>query len=339
MINGHGDDLHQFPAIRANFSSNVALGGTHSVLLEHLQKNLASIKHYPPPSNVALEKKAADFHGVSPLQITMTAGATDAFYTLAKHFSKRFQNPRAVVVSPTFSEYEDACHACNIPVNHIIFDRLLKGGTTAQICFICNPNNPDGRLIEATILKAIIKKHPETFFIVDEAYMDFAPENCSLVKYITHYKNLIIIKSLTKIFSIAGIRLGYFITHPNFNFYKNQMPWKLGVIPHMAGVFIFEHWQSILPDIAHHLKLSLDLQKAVQKLNGFEVVFSKLHYFLVKLQTPCSQHLKSLLAHQYGILIRDAQNFHGMDAHYIRICAREKEKNEALLSAFSKWNF
>lgn len=105
MINGHGDDAYRYTAIRANFSSNVYHWVNHDGLNRYLSGCLSCIRSYPEPEPYALAAELAQLHGVSPEEVCVTNGATEAIYLIAQ----AFRGSHSAVWIPTFSEYADAC--------------------------------------------------------------------------------------------------------------------------------------------------------------------------------------------------------------------------------------
>ena len=106
MISGHGDDSFRLNTpVKADFSSNVWFGGPSPELIRHLQQNMHRIGNYPEPDAAGLCLKIADSHRVKPLQVVAFNGSVEAFYTIAL----AFRGKHSAILSPAFSEYEDAC--------------------------------------------------------------------------------------------------------------------------------------------------------------------------------------------------------------------------------------
>ncbi len=338
MIHGHGDDSYRYTVnFKANFSSNVWFEGTSEKLLKHLTKQLPLIAKYPAPSADSLVKKIKDHHSIDTNEVIVTNGATEAFYLIASIFSKKSVG----VCIPTFSEYEDAAMTHQLKITHYNRENILTTTFTDDLVFICNPNNPDGRTNTVTDIEFLLAKHPKTIFVIDEAYIEFTNTINSCIELLKSYSNLIIVKSLTKLFSIPGIRLGYLITNPLlFNkMNRHKMPWNVNTLAIEAGSFIFDNYSILLPEMNILLKLSKKLQNQINAITGFHVLPSSTNYFLIKLDKPIAAKLKSYLIEDHQILIRDASNFKGLDQHYIRIASQNDEKNQLLINALHQWNF
>ena len=139
MINGHGDDAYRYTAIRANFSSNVYHRVNHDGLNRYLSGCLSCIRSYPEPEPYALAAELARLQGVSPEEVCVTNGATEAIYLIAQ----AFRGSHSAVWIPTFSEYADACRLHGHRVEGISSLEKLTGNE--GIFWLCNPNNPTGR--------------------------------------------------------------------------------------------------------------------------------------------------------------------------------------------------
>ena len=115
MINGHGDDVFNYPDIRINFSSNVYNHFNHEPLFAHLARCLHSVKNYPEPSPVRVEQTVAAMLGISSRHVMVTSGATEAIYLVAQ----AFRGSRTAILSPTFAEYADACRVHGHRLCHV----------------------------------------------------------------------------------------------------------------------------------------------------------------------------------------------------------------------------
>ena len=105
MLNGHGDDTYKYKDIRINFSSNVYNHFCHDGLYAHLASRMDCIRNYPQPTPSDLEKEIASLNYLSPENVIVTNGATEAIYLIAQAFAQA----SSLILQPTFTEYEDAC--------------------------------------------------------------------------------------------------------------------------------------------------------------------------------------------------------------------------------------
>ncbi|WP_459212269.1 pyridoxal phosphate-dependent aminotransferase [Aquimarina rhabdastrellae] len=335
---GHGDDLYRYKdiKIRANFSSNVWYEGTPQRLLDHLQQQLSTIESYPAPSAETLVQQIATHHHLLPNSAIVTNGATEAFYLIAH----AFQNSSVTICTPTFSEYELASKVHNLDITYVNRAVVTQHHFDTPLAFICNPNNPDGFENTVEELSKLVRSYPETCFVIDEAYIDFTPSDISALSLVQKFKNVIIVKSLTKVFCIPGLRLGYLLAHLETisTLVTYKIPWNVNSLALHAGSYIFEHYQELFPDMQQCFEHTSLLKQQLNTLDSFEVLPSNTNYFLVKLQKPESKALKEYLVREHQLLIRDASNFRTLDQYYIRIASQSPEKNNALIKALQQWN-
>ena len=331
MIHGHGNDRYKYSDIVADFSSNVWFEGPPSNLLDHLRDTVAAVSNYPEPESETLQKKVAGLHYCAPENCVITNGSVEAFYLIAL----AYREYTSTVVIPCFSEYEDACrmhgHQLQFVKNSDGWEEQFFG---RQLVWFGNPNNPDGKVMPLHVLERMLKNNPETVFIIDEAYGDLCPEFQSAVSLIPYYRNFIIVRSFTKNFAIPGLRLGYMLAHSSLmnNMRELKMPWTVNALAMEAGKYITEHYNQLIPDTRKVKRVSKEFQQQLQSVtDGLTVMPSDCNYCMVKLNGTYAGKLKQFLINEYGILIRDASNFRGLDEKYIRLAVQKPEHNELLI--------
>ncbi|MGL5563408.1 MAG: aminotransferase class I/II-fold pyridoxal phosphate-dependent enzyme [Tannerellaceae bacterium] len=332
MINGHGNNLHAYKGkIKYDFSSNIACNHKSAPILKHLETKLSCINNYPDPNVTELTDKIAAFHGVPAQQVLVTNGSAEAFYLLA-HL---YQQQHTLICIPAFAEYEDACKL----YRHQLSFAALKDFPTVDLhpyktVWLATPNNPDGYFTDKAAIRTVAAKYPDTTIILDEAYSGL----CSGVHAAStenEPSNLISIHSLTKLFAIPGIRLGYIIADEAVIAQLHEMrpPWSVNALSQEAGVFIMDHYETLLPDFKELQVEVAFLVDAFAKLDGITIYPSSCNFFLCRLSKGTAADLKAFLIETHGILIRDASNFRGLDTHCFRVAVQSREANEALIVA------
>ena len=362
MIHGHGNNLLAYGKnIRLDFSSNIAFNNHCDSILEYLQNQLPSIKNYPDPAATHLTQRLAIHHAITPENVLVTNGSAEAFYLVAHFLTKA----TTAICIPAFAEYEDACalheHKLDF-VNIKAFPHL--DCAPYKSVWLGNPNNPDGVITPPEAIVEQCHRHPQTIFIIDQAYVqltgvdnvDVIP-HCSqasqapLGEAITQAapaqkshtadsttslpENLIVIHSLTKEFGIPGLRLGYITASANTVSALSQMrpPWNVNALALAVGEFTLDNYASLLPDKDELLGESLFLQEALAKIQGINVLPSPCNFFLSRLALGTAAELKQRLIDDYGILIRDASNFRSLTAGHFRVAPLRHEDNLALIRA------
>lgn len=337
MILGHGDDgyLHN-DAIKANFSSNVFYEGLPRGLRDHLSQHWDKITRYPEANAESLQKELANWHQLQAQQILVTNGATEAFYLIA-HF---LQKKSATIIIPSFAEYEDACRVHAIPLDFIEWSAVNETTRfSTQAVFFGNPNNPTGLIFHKKMLHSLLENNPKTLFVIDEAYIDFTANKISMINEINSFPNLLIVKSLTKTYSIPGLRLGYIISQKQ-NIQAIQlakMPWSVNTMAIEAGKFIVENATDIALPLETLLADTSDFISALQQIENIEVYPTTTNFFLCQTKVKTASKLKEYLLKEHQLLIRDASNFKGLSPQHFRVATQTSVQNQLLIDAIDQW--
>lgn len=335
MLNGHGDDIYNFDiqSIKSNFSSNVYTGMDYLTLEQYLCKCISAIHSYPEPDAYTLKLLLADKSDIKKENIWITNGATEAIYLIAQAFAQY----RSAIVCPTFSEYRDAC----IMNKHII-DYVFSLEDVPEQCnmvWICNPNNPTGKVKEKQAILDYIRSHPEQYIILDHSYEYFTVKEILKDNQAVQYKNVVILHSMTKKYAIPGIRLGYVVADRRTidKISAFSMPWAVNTLAQQAGMFLLQNGFQDAFDINGYLNETKRFIGEINKIKGIEVLQTDTHFFLCRLDKKKASDLKKYLIDKHGILIRDASNFYGLNENFFRIATQTPIENDNLVNAFKEW--
>ena len=334
MIEGHGDDLYKYgKKIVSNFSSNVYNRIDHSGLYQRLNERLSTICSYPEPMPYSLESEIARRYSLTPRQVCVTNGATEAIYLIAQVFQGRI----SAVLGPTFSEYADACRVHRHKVKP--FYSLDALPEDAELVWICNPNNPTGEVRNKEDLKALVDSHPDKLFIFDQSYEYFTLKSLLGIKEAASFPNVILLHSMTKQYAIPGLRVGYFTASEGLtdDVRCRRMPWSVNSLAIEAAKYLLEEGDGISADIPQLLAERERLTNLLLATGMLEIWPTDTHYMLIKLRMGKAAALKDFLAVNHGILIQDASNFEGLDERFFRIATQTPEENDKLVKAISEW--
>ena len=334
MIEGHGDDLYKYgKKIVSNFSSNVYNRIDHSGLYQRLNERLSTICSYPEPMPYSLESEIARRYSLTPRQVCVTNGATEAIYLIAQVFQGRI----SAVLGPTFSEYADACRVHRHKVKP--FYSLDALPENAELVWICNPNNPTGEVRNKEDLKALVDSHPDKLFIFDQSYEYFTLKSLLGIKEAASFPNVILLHSMTKQYAIPGLRVGYFTASEGLtdDVRCRRMPWSVNSLAIEAAKYRLEEGDGISGDLPQLLAERERLTNLLLATGMLEIWPTDTHYMLIKLRMGKAAALKDFLAVNHGILIRDASNFEGLDERFFRIATQTPEENDKLVKAISEW--
>lgn len=333
MINGHGDDIHLYDGIRINFSSNIYNHFDHERLFCHLANQLDHVSNYPEPAPFGLEQSMAPLLGLQAEQLMVTNGATEAIYLIAQTFRRK----RSAVITPTFSEYADACRMHDHQLNHVY--NLSQVHNDYDIVWLCNPNNPTGSVIDKDDLTASIVAHPDTLFVVDASYARFTQRPLIATSEVVFHPNLLMLHSLTKEYGIPGLRIGYVTGNASLldDLRRQRMPWSVNQVAIDAAYYLLAHSDEYEFGLSAMMSERERVSRQLMAIGGVIVWPSDTHILLCQLTIGKASALKEYLVHEHGILIRDASNFAGLGPNYFRIAVQTPEENDELIEAIKQW--
>lgn len=338
MLFGHGDDYYQSTReIISNFSSNVWHGADLSGLREHLYRQFDRLTRYPEPEAASLRQMLAQHYGVDARRLLVTNGSITAFYLLAQ----AWQGACSAIAVPSFAEYEDACrlHGHRLtffPTSVPLSEAPLDG---QELCWLCNPNNPDGRLHSRDELLAWIEKHRQVFFVIDQAYADFTTAELLHPDDVATHPNLVLVQSISKAHKVPGLRIGYLVAAPEVirRVACYLIPWSVNAVAVEAGCYILSHPEQFVLPLRAWLDETARLIFRLNEQGSVEALPTSTTFFLARLCQGKAADLKRYLLDAHGILIRDASNFRLLDERYIRLSTQTREENDALLQALAAW--
>ena len=334
MIEGHGDDRYRYGdiAIRADFSSNIPDGIDHTALRKHLSAHLADISRYPEPEPYTLERELAASMGLEPGEVIATNGATEAIYLIAHLLAGN----HTAIVEPTFAEYGDACRLYGHNIVPLAEPYSPPAG--CRSLWFCNPNNPTGRAWERERLLQTIEAHPETTFVVDQSYEAFTRKPLLSVSEAATHPNVIVIHSMTKRYAVPGLRLGYLTASAALceRLRRLRMPWSVNALAIEAGRFLLREGVGGF-SLDGMLAEAARLAEAFRATGFLTPEPTDTHFMLIETARGTAAELKERLAREEGILIRNADNFHGLSPCHFRIAAQSPADNDLLIAALERW--
>jgi L-threonine-O-3-phosphate decarboxylase len=325
-----------------DFSANINPLG--SPPLEALVlRELLQVGYYPDNRYVEFRRAAARFVGTGPENIVPGNGSSELIRLFAE--ATLWNGGLALIPRPTFGEYENQSLLAGGCVRRVdigadglpIFsDCDLK---EAKAAFICNPNNPTGRLLpkEEIISLADRCEESKTFLLVDEAFIELSDPDQSVADLAPPREYLFVMRSLTKSFGIPGLRLGFGVTNPLLAeiLDKARIPWSLGSIAAAAGAYLLGQ-EDFLERSRWLISEELCwLTESLVKI-GLRPLDSRVNFILVDI-APCglgSDELTKRMAKE-GVLVRDCQSF-GLGKRYIRVAVRSRDENEQLIAALER---
>jgi len=341
VIHGGRNSIKNSNSHIIDFSSNITPIGIPLSVKTNLKKNLDDIQNYPDSHSSALISNLKKYTSLQKSNLLVGNGAIEIIYNFCFAFLSK--KTKVLIPVPTFQEYETAVKLSNCKISYFKTMNLSENidSFISQIplngcVFLCNPNNPTGKLLSKKQLLTIIKtaKKLSSIVFVDECFIELVPEsNESVISYVKKYDNLFVLRSLTKSFGLPGIRIGYAAASKQMIeiLQKIKIPWSVNSLAQNAA-------NTALKNKSHLTKSKLVIKKELKylknkiaKLDGFECHDSSTNFILIKTKYDSTKLQKKLLKHK--ILIRDCKNFRGLNNHYIRIAVKSHKDNLKLVRA------
>ncbi|MBI4388664.1 MAG: threonine-phosphate decarboxylase [Nitrospinae bacterium] len=322
----------------------------------YLRRLLAELEHglreYPDPNSSRLKEALERTLNIGRDRIVAVNGSTELIYLLPCLLKEGSQVCLAV---PCFSEYKRAFELANFPVHGIPLDPA--NGFQPQIdCFLeCleripnlgaavvgHPNSPAGNLWKEQDLLPLLSycEGRNALLIVDETFMDFCDPGRSLLPKVPDSRFLVVVRSLTKFYGLAGLRLGYGVMHPRQveTMEQRRIPWSVNIAAQKLGAAVLQDREFAEATRAFIRQENSFLRRALAETGFLEVFPSDVNFFLVRLRGtgPALPDRLYMSLLRDGILLRNCGNFDGLDKSYFRVAMRTRADNEKLVAALAK---
>lgn len=334
------------PARLLDFSENVNPMGPPKRVLEEWPALLDKIAAYPDPKGEPFLSAAAEFHGISTDTLFIGNGAAELLALLAE----RYRGKRAIVVHPTFSEYEATLQAKQVEIEQVLsteetdfqlpLGEIRQAMEHADVLYLCTPNNPTGILPSYEELVELIHygAKVDCELILDEAFIDFIDESLSFIPRIKGFPHVIVVRSMTKMYAIPGIRLGYIVANSKIiSEVKSFAPhWNVNGIAATIGEICLQEVEFTKRAILDSIE-QRDKMKAFLEMNDCTVTDSKTNFLSFKLREGriTRQLYEDLL--KRGIVLRHSENFRGMDGKWLRIGMKKEADMAVLKEELTRW--
>lgn len=340
----HGG-IHFEKSNRIDYTANINPLGMPQAVREAAQRGIRDAIYYPDPACRELREAISKKETVPLERIFIGNGAAELLFLICQTIKPN----RALLIAPSFHEYEQALKSVDCAcVYHELLEenefQIKKEGLLGQIekeqnlelLFLCNPNNPVGDILEKELLLPILdvckKKH--IICVLDECFIEFC-QGGSMVPYLDHYDNLMIIKAFTKLYAMPGLRLGYGMTsHVELlrQMQEKKQPWNVSVPAQYAGIAALKETDFVKKSIEYiqrerrYLLEEIKDRKLCKKIYG-----SKANYIFFQAEEALLEALD-----QKGFAIRDCSNYRNLGKGYYRIAIRRHEENQKLVDAWQK---
>ena len=344
----HGGDWAEYQRetgfLPLDFSANISPLGLPAGVKEAVLASLESADRYPDPHCVELRCALSAQYGIPAEKIVCGNGAADLIYRLVLLLKPK----NAIVPVPAFTEYERALSLTGCRINRILCkeeeDFLLPETVSdaispeTNLVFLCNPNNPTGRFVPAGLLERILQRCEEAgcLLVVDECFLGFSEETeqHSLLRCLSQYPHLVLLRAFTKLYAMPGLRLGTALCGNSDlaeRLHAFGQPWSVSAPAQAAGLAALQD-KDYVNRIRSFVKEERSfLQKELSEI-GMRVIPGEANFLLFFTEErQLSQKLR-----EKGILLRDCSDFTGLCPGWYRTAVRTREENLLLLQAIKE---
>ena len=342
----HGGDWAgyraQFGRDALDLSANVSPLGLPEGVARAITASLVTADRYPDPLCRALREKLARHEGVPMEHILCGNGAADLIFRLAWAAKPR----KALLPAPTFAEYTAALESVGCAVRrHFLQENEEFTVTEAfvsavepdtDMVFLCQPNNPTGQLTPLPLVEALLRRCEEygALLVVDECFLEFLPDyDIRSAKALLASKNLLILKAFTKLYGMAGVRLGYCLCTDTVLLDAMQaagQPWGVSSLAQAAGLAALDetaYVAQVRALIAQQRPLLRDGLRAL----GLRVLDGQANYLLFRGPETLGDALR-----QKGVVVRSCANYPGLDGSWYRTAVRTGPENRQFLQTLAE---
>ncbi len=325
-------------------ASNENPEGPLPAVVEAIVKAIPEINRYPDASCYELNLKLADFLGVKPANLIFGNGSNEVIDIIIRALISPGEN--VVFSAHSFIVYQltTAVHfECGRPVPLAAGDKHDLPGMAAavddktKLVIICNPNNPTGTYNTAAEFSRFLERIPDHVMVaVDEAYYEYvmAEDFPQTLGMLAEHPNLVILRTFSKIHSLAGMRIGYGIAHEDFigQLHKTREPFNVNALSQVAALACIEHWDEVAGRAARN-RQQLDWLCAELSALGLDVVPSQTNFVLVRVQGKAGEFTRQLLAR--GVIVRPMDAF-GLGEGAMRISVGLPHENRKCVQALKE---
>lgn len=328
-----------------DFSANINPLGPPRAIREKWSLLFEKVIDYPDPRASSLKDMIAAKEGVRDDRVLLGNGGAELITLIGRMLSQK----NVLIIEPAFSEYEEACRAngCNIvyyqaeePSWQPLEEELFACLKNMDAVFLCNPNNPTGVVYSHEFIVRLLDecRLNEVLLIVDEAFHDFHHEYMPLTPLLGKYENLIILRSMTKMYAIPGLRLGFALAAPVTiqRLAKSQPHWSVNALAMEAGVECLKD-VSFLEDSAKYIENERKKLFNFFDKYGFAYSPSQVNFYLLRDPIHEDQYPLFEFLLRKGMVPRHTFNFPGLEGRWLRFAIKGEQDNGRLLEVLLEW--
>ncbi len=344
----HGGELRQFAEKLGipernilDFSSNINPWGPPDSVKKAYQENVETIQHYPDPEALEFRREVARHYPLWPENVIAGNGAAELLDSIVRLLRPK----KALLIEPTFLEYRRLLNLQGTEIRSVLLrekddfqlavPEVINALQGVEVAIFVQPNNPTGGLIEKEILQKLLSevRRRNIFVVLDEAFIDWTP-HATMAREVRDDSHFFVIRSLTKFFSLPGIRAGYGLGSRKLieKLATHQVPWSCNRLAQKLGIVALRDQEFIKESLEWLVKEREDFKIRLQEIPSLKVYPSAANFLLIR-QGGRPSLLQDL--GERGIYVRDLTDFPGLGAGYFRVAVRKQEENNRLVEALA----
>ena len=300
------------------------------------------VRAYPPPRGSLASKAISSFLGFNESEVSVANGADEIMDLLMKVFVRK--GSKVITVEPSFPMYtffSQLYGGSTVPVLlrpdfSLDVDAILeKADKNTRLLFVCSPNNPTGNQFREADIKRLLQEF-NGVVVVDEAYVDFAQG--SVINWVRDYDNLVVLRSFSKAFGLAGLRLGYLVSSTSIVDYVQRVvgPFNVNSVTQQTIALALEKWSYFKKQIEYVVNERKWLMKNLQQIDGINPYPSDTNFILFKVTKPSltSATITERMETR-NVLVKDRGHLPLLE-NCIRVTVGNHDMNETFLSALKE---
>ncbi|OQD59729.1 histidinol phosphate aminotransferase [Methanobrevibacter arboriphilus JCM 13429 = DSM 1125] len=328
--------------------SNENPWGPSKKAISSIENELSSINRYPESDLSDLKKEIASYSGVNSSQVIVGGdGADEIIDILAKTFIE--EGDEFIVPLPSYMYYEflfkpygaiPVYGKWNLEDNTLDLDSIIsKINEKTKMIFLCSPNNPTGALVSREDIINILEitEEKEIVLVIDEAYFEYSEVNN--VDLINNNSNVFIMRTMSKVFGLAGMRVGYGLANSEMIEYMHRIKpvFSLTKLSYFAALNTLKDKEYIEKSIKKGIESREFLFEELSKINSLNVLQSCSNYILIGIKEIgiTAKDLSQKLMEK-GVIVRDCTSFKGLDEYWIRVSIGTIEEDKKFLEIFNR---
>ena len=312
-----------FTPCRVNLSANENTHKLPDSVVEAMRAAMVTtpLNRYPDPMANDLRDLLATRHGVRRANIMVGNGGDELLFNLLFTFGG--PGHALITCPPDFSEYANFAKMCETPVVTV----------DAALVILTSPNNPTGNLVDPSIIRRLLNE-TDALVLLDEAYIEFAGEDASLVGWVAENPRLMVLRTLSKAFGLAGLRVGYLVADPAVVDMLGAIRqiYSEDVLAQSVACAAVSRRRELAPVVADIVAERARLEAGLAGIEGVETWPSAANFLLVRL--PGASRVRARLRDEFSILVRDFSYAPGLE-NCLRITVGTRPENDALLDALA----